>query len=79
MKYFGIKTPGCDNHDPYIYWVADTEYKAWDLFFQYPNKDRNFNSHRVPLEEARRAYEAIGYKCVELDVVEVATKALEEV
>ena len=71
MKYFGIKTLEEDYRGSYIHWVADSEHRSWNLFFQYPDRDKNFKSHRAPLEEARRAYESIGYKCVELDVMEV--------
>ena len=71
MKYFGIKTPKCNNQDSYICWIATASYQSWDLFFQYPDKNMNFQSHRAPLEEAKRAYEAIGYRCVELNVTEV--------
>jgi hypothetical protein len=39
-------------------------------FFQYPSAKREMNAHRLPLAEAIRAYEAIGYECVALDVQE---------
>lgn len=71
MTYYGIKTPKKDHQDSYIHWISECEHAAWDLFFQYPDRNRNFKSHRTPLEEAMKAYEAIGYKCVELNVVEV--------
>lgn len=67
MKYFGIKTIG---EDPYIWWIAEDKHRAWDAFFTYPDKDRNLNAYRLPLYDAIRAYEAIGYKCVELEVKE---------
>jgi len=71
MKYFGIKTPKREHQDSYIYWIATDSHQSWDLFFQYPDKNRNFQSHRAPLEEAIRAYKSIGYKCVELNIEEV--------
>jgi hypothetical protein len=63
MKYFGIKTPPSETQYPYICWIADSEYAAWVSFF-------NTHAHRLPLDEAIRAYEAIGYKCVALNVSE---------
>lgn len=32
------------------------------------------NAHRLPLAEAIKAYEAIGYECVTLDVKEMKAK-----
>jgi hypothetical protein len=60
MRYFGIKKPGDDG---YIWWIGEDQHRAWVAFFQQmPN--------RAPMDEAIRAYEAIGYRCVELDVRE---------
>ena len=67
MKYFGIKTP-----DGVIWWIADSRHNAWLAFFTYPSKQRELKPHRAPLGEAIRAYEAIGYLCVELEVTEKA-------
>lgn len=65
MKYYGIKTPENEyNVGSYIWWIDTDEHKSWDLFFQY-------NAHRAPLYDAIKAYEAIGYKCVELEIKEV--------
>ena len=71
MKYFGIKTPRKDNEDSYIWWISNSEHKSWDDFFSYPDKTNNYNPHRVPLDEAKKAYQSIGYKCVELEVTEI--------
>lgn len=71
MKYYGIKTPGSETDESYIWWISDSEYNTWRLFFTYPNKDGDKNAHRLPLADAIRAYEAIGYKCVELEVKEI--------
>jgi len=68
MKYFGIKTPGDAS---YIWWIATDKHQCWGSFFQYPDKNDKMNSHRLPMSEAIRAYESIGYKCVELDVREI--------
>jgi len=70
MKYFGIKTPKTASHSSYIWWISDSEHNSWMSFFNYPNKDKELNSHRLPLAEAIKAYKAIGYRCVELEVVE---------
>ena len=70
MKYFGIKTSHRVEQKSYIWWITADEHTSWMSFFQYPDKNNNLNSHRLPLEEAIRAYEAIGYKCVELEVRE---------
>lgn len=70
MDYFGIKTTKRHGEEPYIWWVANSRHEAWMSFFQYPSAKREMNAHRLPLEEAIKAYEAIGYRCVELDVQE---------
>lgn len=62
-EYYGIESP-----DGYIWWMDTEKYKCWTLFFQY-------KPHRLPLEEAQRAYESIGYKCVELKVEKVDISA----
>lgn len=71
MDYFGIKTPQRDNAAPYIWWIANSRHEAWISFFQYPSANGYSNAHRLPLDEAIRAYEAIGYRCVALDVREI--------
>ena len=71
MKYYGIKTPKSEKKQSYIWWIADSEYMAWMSFFQYPNKEGERIPHRLCLADAKRAYKAIGYKCVELDVKEI--------
>lgn len=70
MDYFGIKTPQRDNEAPYIWWIANSQHEAWMSFFQYPSAKREMNAYRLPLAEAIQAYEAIGYRCVPLDVQE---------
>jgi len=70
MKYFGIKTPETEQEKSYIYWIGSTEHQSWRSFFQYPNEANNPNYHRLPIAEAIKAYEAIGYKCVALKIVE---------
>lgn len=67
MDYFGIKTPGGDS---YIWWIANSRHESWMAFFQYPSAKCELNAHRLPIEEAVRAYEAIGYRCVPLLVQE---------
>jgi hypothetical protein len=68
MRYFGIKTPGPDS---YIWWLAEDASRAWMAFFTYPDRSAGHTFHRLPLAEAIRAYEAIGYKCVEIKVTEI--------
>jgi len=63
MKYYGIKTPKKGDEPINIWWIGEDEHSAWSAFFRE-------NHHTYPIEEARRAYEAIGYKCVELTVTE---------
>ena len=58
MKYFGIVT--IDN-PPNIGWIEESEHDSWLSFFRH-------TVHAVLIKEAIRAYEAIGYRCVELDV-----------
>jgi hypothetical protein len=65
MRYFGIKCP-----DGRIWWIGEDEYRAWDSFLTYPNRNGCQSPHRLPLEEAIRAYRAIGYRCVEVEVHE---------
>lgn len=61
MQYYGIKTPEREDSKSYIYWIAEDEYKCWQLFFR-------DNTFRTPLCEAKEAYTAIGYRCVELEI-----------
>ena len=68
MKYFGIQTPKTDRDESYIWWIAPSKHLAWDSFFHFPNKDGERNAYRGPMSEAKRAYKAIGYRCVELSV-----------
>ena len=68
MKYFGIKTPEKQNKESYIYWISTSKNGAWELFFEHPNKHGDKKYWKAPAFDAIRAYEAIGYKCVELDV-----------
>jgi hypothetical protein len=70
MKYFGIKTPGSSESPSYIWWIEGSEHNSWLAFFEFPSKEGNVNPHRLPLEEAIRAYKAIGYKCIEVEVKE---------
>jgi hypothetical protein len=60
LKLYAIKTPETDSYDSFIYWFAESKTKAWHNFF-------NDNIHKLPIYDAIRAYEAIGYKCVEIN------------
>ena len=65
MRYFGIRTP---EPNSYIWWIAEDSSRAWLSFFTYPDRSGLLNAHRLPLAEAIRAYQAIGYECVEITV-----------
>ena len=65
MRYYGIKKP-----DGVIWWITDSKHNSWLAFFQFPSDKNTLNAHRLPIAEAASAYEAIGYKCVELKVEE---------
>ena len=56
MRYFGIQCP--DNR---IWWIAEDSHRAWRAFF-------TDNAWRAPMAEAIKAYEATGYRCVEVAV-----------
>ena len=58
IQYFGVKKP-----DGRIWWITDSEQNSWHALF-------HGAPHRLPLDEAIRAYKAIGYRCVELEVKE---------
>lgn len=75
MRYYGIKTPPEPHQDSYIWWISDKPANSWRLFFNTANKDGRCCSYGLPLEEAQRAYEAIGYSCVKLDVKEMEKEA----
>lgn len=68
---YGIKVPKTERGDSYIWWISNTEDKAWSAFFTYPNKDDMRMPYRLSLAEAKKAYMAIGYKCVKLEVKEI--------
>lgn len=59
IKLYAIKTPKTDNYPSILYWFAETPSKAWYNFF-------DDNNHKLPIYDAIRAYEAIGYKCIEI-------------
>lgn len=50
--------------DEVLYWLSDSPHNSWTMFFE-------MKEHRMPVDEAIRAYEAIGYKCVEVSVREI--------
>jgi dUTP pyrophosphatase len=68
--FWGIQ---CPKEDPRhgtkyeVWWLSDSPHNAWMSFFTYPSNDGNLNSYRLPLADAIRAYEAIGYKAVKLE------------
>lgn len=63
MKLFGIKYPNGG-----VFHISADKEVAWARFFSEPDPFLRKSS----IAEARRAYEAIGYRCVELEANEVA-------
>jgi len=70
MKYYGIKTPENNDEPNYIWWIANSEHECWNLFFSFPNKYGELMPYKLDLYTAIQAYKAIGYQCVELEVIE---------
>ena len=67
MRGYGIKTPEGD-----IHWISEDDSTSWRLFFQYPNERKlEANFYRLPMFTAKKAYQAIGYNCVELKIEEI--------
>ena len=62
IRYFGIRRP----EEGTIWWLGASQHDAWMSFFQWPPRP-----HRAPLTEAIKAYEAIGYRCIELTLTEI--------
>lgn len=82
IEYFGIKTPKTERNESYIWWITSGEHSSWSMFLNQPNENNKTNPLCVycsqvgnrwhgSISEAIRAYEAIGYKCVELKIVEI--------
>lgn len=67
LYVYGIVHP-----DGMIYPIDGDKYKVWRDFFEL-NKC-TYANHRLPLSEAIRAYEAIGYKKVKFSLVEMEIK-----
>ncbi len=63
MKYYGIKTPKKRNEESFIFCIGSDEYACWERFLTY-------KPHKLSLHEAKTAYKAIGYSCVELEIKE---------
>ena len=63
MRYYGIKRPKYNEDDSFISWIGFSESEAWRLFF---------DNHPIQndLGTGIRAYKAIGYNCVEVEIVE---------
>lgn len=67
IQWFGIKTPDKVEKDGYVHWISNSEFDSWHSFFSRTTRGEEAY-HVLPLEEAIKAYEAIGYRCVELEV-----------
>lgn len=74
MKYFGIKKPKNKYTESFIFWFSVTEHDAWVYFFNRSTLKQCYNGGVCPngicMADAIKAYEAIGYKCVEVDLTE---------
>jgi hypothetical protein len=64
IKYYGIKIPTKREGLPVIWWISTDKSEAWRLFFV------NSAPYTLPLCESIKAFEAIGYECVEVIVKE---------
>ena len=71
MKYYGIKTPEKEGGTSFIWYITDSEHRAWMKFFGDDGKSERYHPCRTPLADAIRAYKGIGYTCVELKLIEV--------
>ena len=66
MKQFGIKRPpNLYDDETYITNITYTEHESWRIFF-------SETAHRNSMDTAIRAYQAIGYECVRLEVKEIS-------
>jgi hypothetical protein len=68
MKYFGIKTPETPTQPSYIWWITDSEWNSWQQFFRVADKLDENKLLKFDLYSAEQAYQAIGYRCVELEL-----------
>lgn len=69
MEYYGIKIPQRSINKPsYIWFISNTPSISWRMFFSSQDKDGEYNAHTYTLAEAIKAYEGIGYRCVELNI-----------
>jgi hypothetical protein len=60
VEYFAIKRPDSG----YVGWIAHSEHNCWQLFFRdFPCPTSRY--------EGQKAYEAIGYKCIAVEVKEI--------
>jgi hypothetical protein len=71
FKWYGIKTPDEKFQESYIWWITNSEHDSWWSFFSYTTSHGSPANHRLPIGQAIKAYEAIGYKCVKLKVTEI--------
>lgn len=62
MRLYAIKRPGCNMPMAFSY----DQTRSWARFFEVEGR-----VSRLPLEEAIRAYESIGYQCVALECNEI--------
>lgn len=75
VRYYGIKTPEKSYQKSFIWWISIDRSAAWMYFFNYDHDKGQGTAHpfRGSLGEAIDAYEAIGYECVEVNIVEKET------
>jgi hypothetical protein len=63
MKYYAIKHPSKEHEEPLYFYLDIDIHNCWNKFF-------SNNNSRMPLGEAIKAYKAIGYQCVEVNITE---------
>ena len=73
-KWYGIKTTEEEHRESYVWWITNSEFDSWMSFFAYATTKGNAAYHALPLAEAIRAYESIGYECIELEINEKEKK-----
>lgn len=74
-EWYGIQCPPDRQGNHILHWISNSEFDSWNMFFSYNGSSVEGNArHKLPVGEAIKAYQGIGYKCVLLDV-----KIIEEI
>ena len=67
-RWYGIQVPDEENEKDLVWWLTNSEHDSWMSFFAYPTTKGAPPFRCLPIATAIRAYEGLGYKCVELEV-----------